>query len=102
MTEAWKNRSYSPPETVPPAIRSAFAIMWKSFFIAAGIFACVAGLELLVIDSAVVLPINGQGATRVFMAPDWAPWTLISAGAITLLNFCSLPIKSASQVPRPH
>ncbi len=76
--------------------------MWKSFFIAAGIFACVAGLELLVIDSAVVLPINGQGATRVFMAPDWAPWTLISGGAITLLNFCSLPIKSAGQVPRPH
>ena len=77
--------------------------MWKSFFIAAGIFACVIGLELLVIDSAVVLPINGHGATRVFMAPDWAPWTLISGGAITLLNFGSLPFKSANpQLPRPH
>ncbi|MEI6239252.1 MAG: hypothetical protein WCR51_02570 [Planctomycetia bacterium] len=77
--------------------------MWKSFFIAAGIFACVVGLELLVIDSAVVMPIDGQGATRVFMAPDWAPWTLISGGAITLLNFGSLPLKSASQhLPRPN
>jgi hypothetical protein len=76
--------------------------MWKSFFIAAGIFACIVGLELLVIDSAVVLPVNGPGSTRVFTAPDWAPWTLISAGAITLLNFGSLPLKSASPLPRPH
>ncbi|MCX7415939.1 MAG: hypothetical protein NTY25_05550 [Planctomycetia bacterium] len=55
--------------------------MWKSFFLAAGIFACVVGLELLIIDSAVVLPVDG------------APWTLISAGAVTILNFCTLPIK---------
>jgi hypothetical protein len=48
------------------------------------------------------MPVNGQGSTRVFTAPDWAPWTLISAGAITLLNFGSLPLKSASPLPRPH
>jgi len=78
-------------------------IMWKSFFIAAGIFACLLGLELLIVDSAVVLPLNGHGTSQVFMAPDWAPWTLISAGAITLLNFGSLPLKSAgSGMPRPH
>ena len=65
--------------------------MWKSFFIAAGIFACIVGLELLVIDSAVVLPVNGPGSTRVFTAPDWAPWGLISAGAVTILHFCALP-----------
>ena len=76
--------------------------MWKSFFIAAGIFACVLGVELLVIDSAVVLPFDGQGGPRVFVAPDWAPWTLISAGAITLLNFGSLPLKAASQPPKLH
>lgn len=76
--------------------------MWKSFFIAAGIFACVLGVELLVIDSAVVLPFDGQGGPRVFVAPDWAPWTLISAGAITLLNFGSLPLKAAAQPPKLH
>lgn len=77
--------------------------MWKSFFIAAGIFACLLGLELLIVDSAVVLPLNGHGTTKVFMAPDWAPWTLISAGAITLLNFGSLPLKTVSPgMPRPH
>lgn len=71
--------------------------MWKSFFIAAGIFSCFLGLELLVIDSAVVLPFDGQGGPRVFVAPDWAPWTLISAGAVTLLNFGSLPFKTSGQ-----
>lgn len=76
--------------------------MWKSLFIAAGIFACVLGVELLVIDSAVVLPLDGRGGPRVVVAPDWAPWTLISAGAITLLNFGSLPGKSAPQPPKFH
>jgi hypothetical protein len=65
--------------------------MWKSFCIAAAIFACVVGVELLVIDSAVILPLDGRGGPRVFSAPDWAPWTLISAGAVTLLNFGTLP-----------
>lgn len=76
--------------------------MWKSFFIAAGIFACAVGLELLLIDSAVVLPLNGDGGPRVFVAPDWAPWTLISAGAVTLLNFGSLPLKPSGMAPKPQ
>lgn len=65
--------------------------MWKSFFLASGLFACVVGIELLVIDSATVLPLNGRGGSQVFTAPDWAPWTLISAGAVTILNFATLP-----------
>jgi len=50
----------------------------------------------------VVLPLDGQGGPRVVVAPDWAPWTLISAGAITLLNFGSLPAKVAPQPPKFH
>ena len=65
--------------------------MWKSVFLATGIFACVAGVELLLIDSAVVLPVDGRGDPAVFTAPDWAPWSLISAGAVTILHFCTLP-----------
>jgi len=76
--------------------------MWKSFFIAAGIFACAVGLELLLIDSAVVRPLNGDAGPQVFVAPDWAPWTLISAGAVTLLNFGSLPLKSTGTMPKLH
>ncbi|NBW95785.1 MAG: hypothetical protein EBR28_03405 [Planctomycetia bacterium] len=76
--------------------------MWKSFFIAAGIFCCVVGLELLVIDSAVILPLDGHGGPRVVTAPDWAPWALISAGAVTLLNFGSLPLKPANPISKLH
>ncbi|MFM9058092.1 MAG: hypothetical protein ACKOSQ_03005 [Planctomycetaceae bacterium] len=65
--------------------------MWKSFCLAAGIFACLIGIELLLIDSAVLLPFDGQGGRRVFTAPDWAPWTLLSVGAVTVLHFVSLP-----------
>jgi hypothetical protein len=68
--------------------------MWKSFFLAAGVFACIVGVELLVIDSAVIQPLDGRGGPQVFTAPDWAPWSLISAGAVTVLNFFSLPTKA--------
>ncbi len=70
--------------------------MWKSFFLAAGIFAGIVGVEMLVIDSAVVMPIDGQGAPRNVSAPDWAPWTLLSVGAVTILHFCNLQAKSSS------
>ena len=73
--------------------------MWKSFFLAAGIFACMVGVELLVIDSAMLLPVDGRGGPQVFTAPDWAPWSLISGGAVTILNFLSLPTKAMKQLP---
>jgi hypothetical protein len=66
--------------------------MWKSFFIAAGIFACILGVELLVIDSALVA--SGDGVRNI-VAPDWAPWSLISGGAVVILHFCTLPKKIA-------
>lgn len=43
------------------------------------------------IDSATILPLDGRGGPSVFTAPDWAPWTLISAGAVTILHFATLP-----------
>ena len=70
---------------------SALKHMLKCFFLAAGIFACVVGLELLLVDSAVLLPMDGRGSPHIFTAPDWAPWGLISLGAVTVLNFCTLP-----------
>lgn len=65
--------------------------MWKSLCQATGIFACVVGIEMLLIDSAIILPLGGQGGSRMFTAPDWAPWTLLSVGAMTVLHFASLP-----------
>jgi len=66
--------------------------MWKSFFLASGIFACVVGIEMLLIDSAVISSMNGQAS--VFRAPDWMPWTLLSVGAATILHFFHLPATS--------
>ena len=70
-----------------------FKAMWKSFFLAVGIFSCIVGIELLVIDSAVVLSPDGRGSPRSFTAPDWMPWSLISAGAIMVLHYVSVPKK---------
>ncbi|MFM8577776.1 MAG: hypothetical protein ACKOCN_03095 [Planctomycetaceae bacterium] len=67
--------------------------MWKSMFLATGIFACILGVELLLIDSAVILPPDGQGSGSSVTTPDWVPWSLISAGAITVLHFVSFPRK---------
>lgn len=65
--------------------------MWKSLCLAAGIFACILGVEMLLIESAVIAPLHGDGAPRTFTAPDWAPWTLLSVGAMAVLHFASLP-----------
>ena len=65
--------------------------MWKSFCLAAGIFACAIGVEMLLIDSAVIRPLDGRGGPWTFTAPDWAPWTLLSVGAVTVLHYVSLP-----------
>jgi hypothetical protein len=70
--------------------------MTKSFLLAAGIFACIVGVEMLVVDSAVLVPLDGGGGERTFQAPDWAPWTLLSVGAATILHFCQVPRTSHS------
>jgi hypothetical protein len=77
--------------------------MWKSFVLAGGIFACVLGAEMLLIDSAEVVPLSGSGNATTFQAPDWAPWTLLSVGAATILHFCHLPrLGGLSQPPKFH
>ncbi len=72
--------------------------MWKSVFLASGIFATLLGVEMLLIDSAMIMPLDGRGAPRHFTAPDWAPWTLLSVGAVTILHLCTAA-KAASPPP---
>jgi len=71
--------------------------MTKSVLLAAGIFACVLGVEMLLVDSAVVVPIDGSGPARTMTAPDWAPWTLLSIGAATILHFGNLHLKPSGR-----
>jgi hypothetical protein len=75
--------------------------MWKSVFLAAGIFACVLGVEMLIVDSAVVSSIDGTAPAHTVTAPDWAPWTLISLGAVTILHFANLQARSSAAVGKP-
>lgn len=76
--------------------------MTKSFILAAGIFACVVGLEMLLIDSAVIMPLHGGGRPATFQAPDWAAWTLLSVGAGTVWQFVNLPGRSSAGAARPQ
>lgn len=73
--------------------------MWRSLFIAVGIFAIVLGLECLVVEEFEWRPKARPGAPATaaaprgeqFAPPDWAPWGLLSTGAITVVYAVALP-----------
>ena len=78
--------------------------MWRAFFLAIAITFCLLGLECLVVDR-VTLARPGQSEFTASMAysdpftdpvaavpmqrtiepADWAPWTLLALGAVTML-----------------
>ena len=65
--------------------------MWKSLFLAIGVFALLLGLQCMFVEQA---KWSGDGGTIV--PPDWAPWSLISAGAVIMLYSFTLPKKLGS------
>ncbi|MBX7071868.1 MAG: hypothetical protein K1X71_01865 [Pirellulales bacterium] len=69
--------------------------MWRSFFLAVGIYACILGVECLLIDKAILAPRGGAAGVPAvreeFMPPDWVSWSLLSAGAVTILYSFTLP-----------
>jgi hypothetical protein len=71
--------------------------MIRSFFLAIGIFALILGGECLVLDRAVLAPRGEstiEGLTqREITPPEWAPWSLLSAGAVVILYSFTLPEK---------
>ncbi len=78
--------------------------MWRAMFIAIGVTACILGIECLMIDKAVLVErgtsqpvVNGvataAAAKRELIPPDWAPWSLLSAGAVVMLYSFTLPKK---------
>ncbi|MFM7116438.1 MAG: hypothetical protein ACKO9H_06845 [Planctomycetota bacterium] len=91
--------------------------MWKSFFLAVGIFLLILGVESLVVDKFIMangkaIPrlMNGN-ATPVQQGPftpasygrmkremttkDWMPWSLLASGVITVMYTLSLHNRSA-------
>lgn len=83
--------------------------MWRSFFLASGAYCCLLGLQFLTIDKAILtsqepapsrfMGVNfaGMSAARnkEMTPPDWAPWSLMSLGAVTLLYSITLPARNA-------
>jgi len=72
--------------------------MWRTLFIALGLYAVIVGIECLVIEKAVLAKhaapqeagVAAPGS-RDFVPPDWAPWSLMSVGAVTMLYSVTLP-----------
>jgi hypothetical protein len=64
--------------------------MWRAFFLAVGITAGLLGAESLAVDKVIVRAPQEGGRSEI-SPPDWAPWSLISAGAVTLLYSFTIP-----------
>jgi hypothetical protein len=77
--------------------------MWRALFIALGFSAVVLGLECLVVEKAVLAkpqpapgaPVKAAAARRDFIPPEWAPWSLMSVGAVTMLYSVTIPKRGA-------
>jgi hypothetical protein len=62
-------------------------------FLALGIFTLILGLEALVIDSATFANHGDAAGSRELIPAEWAPWSLLSAGAVVILYSFTLPQK---------
>jgi hypothetical protein len=68
--------------------------MVRAFFLAVGMYAFLLGLECLVIEKAVLHASGEAGAAfREITPPEWAPWSLLSAGAVVMLYSFTIPAK---------
>ena len=75
--------------------------MWRSLVIALGITCVLLGVECLLIDKAILnarpttsggmLGSMEVGSRKEIVPPEWAPWSLISAGAVTVIYSFTLP-----------
>lgn len=92
--------------------------MWKSFFLAVGIFLLILGVETLVVDKFIMangkaIPrlVNGNAGSaqqggpfmpasygrmkREMTTKDWMPWSLLASGVITVMYTLSLHNRNA-------
>ena len=79
--------------------------MWRAFFWSVGIYACLLGAECMVVEKAILhgsetavvnrLDILSPPRQKEFAPPDWAPWSLLSFGAITLIYTITLPKRAS-------
>jgi hypothetical protein len=67
--------------------------MWRSFFLAVGVYVCLLGVQALAVERAVLKPdvASKAGWKQEIVPPDWAPWSLIGAGAVVVLYSFTIP-----------
>ena len=87
--------------------------MWRAFFLAAGTFLILLGLQCLGVQKFILKarePVLEQQQTFVWRAqtpqlgpnkelipPPWAPWSLMSTGAVICLYSFSIPNRIRSK-----
>jgi hypothetical protein len=78
--------------------------MWRAFFLAIGFFLMILGVECLGVETvylkirdkppAPVSPFDTEpkaGAPKQINPPPWAPWSLLSSGAVMCLYSFTIP-----------
>ncbi len=69
--------------------------MWRSFFLAVGVYCCLLGVEALAVEKAVLkrdITVEGKQTTQQEIAPpEWAPWSMMAGGAVVMLYSFTLP-----------
>ena len=85
--------------------------MWRPFFLALGITIIFLGMECLVVEKAIMAdefaktvtpnadpyayePVVATKVKREFSPPEWAPWSLMSVGAVVVLYSMTLTKKT--------
>jgi hypothetical protein len=82
--------------------------MWRALFLAIGFFLMILGVQCLGIEKinlrmhdappAPVSPFDTEqktGAQKQIMPPPWAPWSLLSSGAVMCLYSFTIPRRVA-------
>ena len=73
--------------------------MFRAFFLALGLSTFLLGLECLVLEKAVLKARSNSAVEQVAVSyrevrpPEWAPWSLLSGGAVVMLYSFTLPAK---------
>jgi len=72
--------------------------MWRSFFLAVGVYVCLVGVQALAVERAVLKPeaASQAGLQSEIVPPEWAPWSLIGAGAVVVLYSFTIPRRVAA------
>ena len=84
--------------------------MWRAIFLALGCFMGILGIQALGVEKAtlkirepvkqeeaifgqIVAEKPAQGPKRTIVPPEWAPWSLMSTGAIVCLYSFTIPAR---------